>query len=163
MIAQKKISLVSIAVCLGIMFTLAAIGGSITQLGPWYQSLKMPSWQPPGAAFGIVWSTIYVLTTISAVLAWRDVSKPGEGRKLIGLFLLNCVLNLMWSFLFFKLQRPDFAMIQVIFFWLSILALILFIWPINKIASILLWPYLIWVTIASALNLSIMQLNGYLP
>jgi translocator protein len=142
------------------MFSLAGIGGALTQLGPWYYALKMPAWQPPGPAFGIIWTTIYILTTISAVLAWRDTNKPADRSKLIGLFALNLILNLMWSLLFFKLQRPDWALVEVVLFWVSILALIVFIWPRNKIASVLLWPYLIWVSIASALNLSIVQLNG---
>jgi translocator protein len=159
-IETRRISKTSIAVCFVIMFSLAGIGGALTQLGPWYYALKMPAWQPPGPAFGIIWTTIYILGIISGVLAWRDTNKPAERSKLLGLFALNYVLNLMWSFLFFKLQRPDWSLVQVGFFWLSILALIVFIWPRNKIASVLLLPYLIWVAIASALNLSIVQLNG---
>ena len=89
MIAKKKISLASVAVCLAAMFTVAAIGGALTQLGPWYQALKVPAWQPPGPAFGIVWTTIYILTTISAVLAWRDTDKQKDGKVLIGLFVAN--------------------------------------------------------------------------
>jgi translocator protein len=142
------------------MFVVAGIGGAITHLGPWYQGLKMPSWQPPGPAFGIIWTTIYVLTTTSAVLTWRDLDKARDGAKLIGLFALNCGLNILWSYIFFQLQRPDWALYQVGFFWLSILGLIVFMWPRNKVASALLLPYIIWVSIASALNLAIVQLNG---
>lgn len=160
MTVTKKVSLASILVCVVTMFAVAGIGGAITQLGPWYQALKMPPWQPPGPAFGIIWTTIYILTVISAVLAWRDVDKLRDGARLIGLFGFNCFLNLVWSFMFFKLQRPDWALYQVGFFWLSILALIMFIWPRNKTASLLLLPYLTWVAIASALNLAVVQLNG---
>lgn len=142
------------------MVALSGLGGALTQLGPWYLALDKPAWQPPGPAFGIIWTTIYVLYATAAVLAWRDTLKPADRSKLIGYCALNCTLNVMWSLLFFKLQRPDWALYQVGFFWLSILALIVFIWPRNKLASSLLWPYLIWVSIASFLNLSIVQLNG---
>jgi translocator protein len=156
----RKVSKASIAISISVMIALSGLGGAITQLGPWYQALKMPDWQPPGPAFGIIWTTIYVLSVIAAVLAWRDTVTPSDRSKLIVLFATNCLLNLMWSFLFFKLQRPDWALYQVGIFWLSILALIVFIWPRNKIAGGLLVPYLVWVAIASFLNLSIVQLNG---
>jgi translocator protein len=157
---KRKVSKASIAISIGAMIALSGLGGAITQLGPWYQALKMPDWQPPGPAFGIIWTTIYVLSVIAAVLAWRDTVTPSDRSKLLVLFATNCLLNLMWSFLFFKLQRPDWALYQVGIFWLSILALIVFIWPRNKIAGGLLAPYLVWVAIASFLNLSIVQLNG---
>ena len=160
MITKKRISKTSIVVCIVAMLLVAGIGRVISELGPWYQALRVPPWQPPGAVFGIVWTTIYVLTTISAILAWRDVDKRLDGGKLIGLFALNCILNVMWSFIFFKLHRPDLAALQVGFFWLSILALIVFIWPRNKVASLMLLPYIVWVSIASALNFSVVQLNG---
>jgi translocator protein len=157
---KKPISLKSIGVAVGIMVLVALLGGVITQLGPWYEGLKKPSWQPPGPAFGIIWSAIYLLTASSAVLAWRTTSNGDDGRKLIALFGINCVLNLMWSFLFFQLQRPDWALYQVGVFWISILALIIFIWPRSKFASLLLLPYIVWVSIASFLNLAVVQLNG---
>ncbi len=160
MTTKRKVSKASIAISISAMIALSGLGGAITQLGPWYQALKMPDWQPPGPAFGIIWTTIYVLGVIAAVLAWRDTVMPSDRSKLIVLFATNCLLNLMWSFLFFKLQRPDWALYQVGIFWLSILALIVFIWPRNKIAGGLLAPYLVWVAIASFLNLSIVQLNG---
>lgn len=160
MTVKKPLSIMSVAVCIGIMIFVLVAGGALTELGPWYQSLTLPAWQPPGPAFGIIWTSIYVLTTVSAVLAWRTIGNPQDGVKLIGLFVINGVLNMMWSFLFFKLQRPDWALYQVGIFWLSILALIVFIWPRHKVASILLAPYILWVSIASYLNLSIVKLNG---
>jgi tryptophan-rich sensory protein len=66
----------------------------------------------------------------------------------------------LWSLLFFKMQRPDYALTEVAFLWLTVLALIVYLWPISKQASILLWPYLIWVSIASFLTYEIVKLNG---
>lgn len=160
MTAQRRISKASVAICVSVLIVVVGLGRVITELGPWYQSLKVPSWQPPGAAFGLIWTIIYLLTTVSAVLAWRDRSSPRDGRILIVLFAINCTTNLLWSFLFFKLQRPDWALYEVGFFWLSILALIVFIWRLNKIAAALLLPYLIWVSIAIGLNVAVVQLNG---
>jgi translocator protein len=160
MIAARRVSKTSIAIAVIVAVILAGVGGALTDLGPWYQVLKLPSWQPPGIAFPIIWTTIYILGVISAVLAWRDMTRPADGSKLVWLFALNCSLNLMWSLLFFKFHRPDWGLYQVGFFWASILALIVFIWPRNKIASALLIPYLVWVSIAAFLNLSIVQLNG---
>ncbi len=156
----KKVSFQSIVVVVVVMVLVSVAGASMTDLGPWYQALTLPSWQPPGPAFGIIWTTIYVLTAISAVMTWRTIQSRADGRKMIGLFALNCTLNIMWSFLFFAQHRPDWALYQVGFFWLSILALIIFTWPRNKFAAILLAPYIIWVSIATYLNLTIVTLNS---
>jgi translocator protein len=156
----KPVSKASIAVCLIVAIAVAGIGGSFTELGPWYYALKMPEWQPPGPAFGIIWTTIYALATTSGVLAWRTVNSRGDGASLLIVFGINIALNLLWSYIFFKMQRPDWALFQVGFFWLSILISILYLWPRHRLASVLLAPYLIWVSIASFLNYEIVQLNG---
>jgi translocator protein len=156
----KPVSKRAIAVCALIVLAVGAIGGSFTILGPWYQSLTLPDWQPPGPAFGIIWTTIYILTATSAVLAWRTVKTAQDGASLIIVYGINIALNLMWSYIFFKMQRPDWALFQVGFLWLSILIIILYLWPRSKLASSLLAPYLIWVGIATALNYDIVQLNA---
>jgi translocator protein len=156
----KKISLRSIGVVIGVMVLVSVSGASLTDLGPWYQVLKLPPWQPPGPAFGIIWTTIYILTAISAVLTWQTISTKRDGTIMVGLYAVNLTLNVMWSFLFFACHRPDWALYQVGFFWLSILALIVFTWPRQKFAALLLAPYLIWVTIATYLNYTIVQLNA---
>jgi benzodiazapine receptor len=85
---------------------LAIFGGAITGLGPWYESLRKPCWQPPGPAFGIVWTTIHSLTTVAAVITWRRAPTGPEREWLVGLFALNGFLNILWSLLFFRLHRP---------------------------------------------------------
>lgn len=156
----KPVSKASIAIAIGVAVLVVIVGRLFTDLGPWYFALKMPSWQPPGPAFGIIWTIIYTLATISAVLVWRTIHNKADGGLLIGMYGANIALNLIWSYLFFITKRPDWALYQVSFFWLSILALIVFIWPRHKLASVLLSPYLVWVGIASFLNLSVVQLNG---
>ncbi len=94
------------------------------------------------------------------MIAWR--AAPGaDARSLISfLFAANLGLNILWSVLFFKLRRPDWALVEVALLWASIVALILGLWPISPLAALLHLPYLAWVSTASFLNLRIVQLNG---
>jgi translocator protein len=158
--ALKPVSKRSIATAIGIAVATIGLGSKFTDLGPWYYALKMPAWQPPGPAFGIIWTIIYTLATISGVMVWRTVHSARDGARLLGVFSANIALNLLWSYIFFIVKRPDWALYMVWIFWLSILALIVYIWPRHKLASALLAPYLIWVGIASFLNLEVVLLNG---
>ena len=139
---------------------IAAIGGTLTELGPWYHSLKEPAWKPPDAAFGLIWTAIFSLAAAAGVLAWR-AERTVRGRQwILGLFALNGFFNVLWSLVFFKLHRPDFSLIEVAALWLSILVLIAFIYSRSILASLLMVPYLIWVSIAAVLNYQVVLLNG---
>ncbi len=138
----------------------AIVGGTITVLDEWYYSLEQPAWGPPDYMFGIIWTAIFAMIALAAFFAWRSAPSRRHAEILIGLFALNGFLNLLWSFLFFRMQRPDWAFYELIILWISILALILFCGRFSKLASALLLPYLIWVTIAGTLNYQIVQLNG---
>lgn len=145
-------------IALVLSYATAGIGGALTELGPWYFSLKQPSWKPPDAAFGVIWSTIFTLSAVSAALAWRDVSE--ERQRVWVLFGLNAVLNIAWSALYFKLQRPDWALLEWCLLWFSVLALVAGFWKSSRWTSYLNLPYLLWVSIAGLLNLATLQLNG---
>lgn len=149
-----------IAVAAAAAVFVGVLGGTITDLGPWYQGLQKPDWQPPGPAFGTIWTTIYALTAAAAVITWRQAPKGAEREWLIGLFALNGFLNLLWSLLFFRLHRPDWSLIEVVVLWLSIVALIIFTARHSRLAGVLLTPYLIWVSLASVLNFDVVRLNG---
>jgi translocator protein len=149
-----------ILVASGCTFIVALAGTLLTKIGPWYFSLAKPDWQPPPPAFGIIWTSIYILCVFSAVLAWRASNQAEWRKRLLILFGINAALNVLWCALFFALKRPDFALVEVVPFWLSVGALIVYIWPRHKLAALLLVPYLVWVAIATALNLSIVQLNA---
>ncbi|MFM9852921.1 MAG: TspO/MBR family protein [Sphingomonadaceae bacterium] len=138
----------------------ALMGTTMTVIGPWYRSLKQPDWAPPEVAFGIVWTIIFTLTAISGVTAWRALPGGKSADTMIGLFAFNGFLNILWSFLFFRLQRPDWAVIEVAFLWLSIATLIFVLRRDSTTAALLLAPYLVWVTIAAALNYEVVRLNG---
>lgn len=137
----------------------AGAGMTITELGPWYRSLKQPEWTPPDWAFGVIWTAIFALTAMSAVTAWRRAPDEPSAGTVVGLYAFNGFLNLLWSFLFFKLQRPDWALVEVAFLWLSVLAMMLFVRRFSGVGALLLLPYLIWVGVAAALNYTIVQLN----
>ncbi len=150
----------TVLVAVAFAVAVAGIGGVLTEIGPWYNSLRFPSWKPPNWAFGPVWTVILTLASASAVLAWVGAPSSQWRMGLVALFVANGVLNVLWNVLFFKLRRPDWALIETACLWLSILALIVFIWPVSQTASLLLAPYIAWVTIASALNLAIVRLNA---
>jgi tryptophan-rich sensory protein len=135
------------------------LGAVITDLGPWYYALRKPAWQPPDWLFGPAWTTIFGLAAIAGVLAWRGAYSRAGRARIVGLFVLNATLNVGWSWLFFRVHRPDWALFEVGFLWLSIVALIAGLWPYSRVASLLLAPYLAWVTFASVLNVAIVRLN----
>lgn len=136
------------------------IGALVTELGPWYQSLRQPGWKPPDAAFGPIWTLIFGLAAIAGVLAWNGAA-GGTGRgRILALFAINAVLNVLWSVLFFRLHRPDWALAQVGVLWLSVAALMFGIAPWSRAGPWLLLPYLVWVSIAAFLNWEIVRLNG---
>ena len=94
------------------------------------------------------------------VFTWRALPNNKAATTMIGLYAFNAALNILWSDLFFRLQRPDWAMIELIFLWGSILALIVFSLRYSKVSALLLLPYIVWVSVAGALNWQVLQLNG---
>jgi tryptophan-rich sensory protein len=141
-------------------FAVALIGGSMTRIGPWYEGLAKPDWNPPDWLFAPVWTLIYALAVFAAVRGWRASATHRERAWLVALFFVNAVLNVLWSALFFTFQRPDFALGEVLTLWLSVLALILFLRRRDGKAALALVPYLIWVAFAGVLNARIVALNG---
>jgi translocator protein len=137
----------------------AGLGALATDLGPWYQSLHKPAWQPPDWLFGPVWTLIFGLAALAGVAAWSRARKPALRRRVLALFALNAALNVGWSLLFFRLQRPDWALAEIGLLWLSVVLLIVVVTPLARPAAWLLAPYLVWVTFAAVLNLAVVRLN----
>jgi len=138
----------------------AALGGLMTDLGPWYMSLKQPAWKPPDWAFGPVWTTIFALAAAAGVIGWRRAPARAQRDQMLLLFAANGFLNVFWSLLYFRLHRPDWALFEVPFLWLSVLALIGLLGRFAKPAAWLLAPYLAWIGIAALLNWQTVKLNG---
>lgn len=141
----------------------AVLGGLMTDIGPWYLALKQPAWKPPDWAFGPAWTVIFALIAAAGVYGWRAAPDRRSRDGLLALFALNGFLNVLWSLLYFRLQRPDWALFEIPLLWLSVLALILALRRHTPLGSRLLWPYLAWVTFAGALNAATVQLNGPFP
>ena len=137
----------------------AGVGAWLTDISTWYRALRKPSWQPPDWLFGPAWSLILLLGSIALFLAWRGAPDTGSRVLVLALFVANGLLNIFWSPLFFRWRRPDLALIEVPFLWLSILAMVVFLAPFSGMASLLVLPYLAWVSFAAFLNLTIVRLN----
>jgi tryptophan-rich sensory protein len=141
-------------------FAVAAIGGALTDIGPWYLGLKQPSWKPSDAAFGPVWTTLFVLCAVSGVIGWERAPNAASRRSMLWAFGMNGVLNVVWSLLFFKLRRPDLAGFEVLFLWASIVMLIVLLKRWAPVSAWLLAPYLAWVTLAVSINWAVVVFNG---
>lgn len=157
---MRSIWILPVAVATVAALCVAALGATITDLGPWYQALEKPAWNPPDIVFPMGWTLIYALITIAGVNAWRAAPTAAQSEWVISLFALNGFLNIAWSLIFFRLQRPDWAFVEVIILWLSILALSLYCGRFSRSAALLLVPYLAWVTFAAALNWAVVELNA---
>jgi translocator protein len=158
-LSEQAWVLPAVVAAVAAIFT-GAVGATITDIGPWYQALQQPDWAPPTWLFGPAWTVIFGLCTISGVTAWLSARSRPQAESIIGLFALNGFLNLLWSFLFFRLHRPDYAALEVGILWSSIAALIVVMWRISRPAALLLLPYLAWVSFAAVLNRAIVELNG---
>ena len=138
---------------------LAGAGGLLTEIGPWYRQLRKPRLQPPDWLFGPAWTLILGAAAVAGVLAWRGAPDAAARTQVALLFAANWVLHLCWSPLFFKLKRPDWALAENAFLWVSVLALVIGLRPYSATASWLFVPYLVWVSFAFWLNWAIVRLN----
>ena len=143
-------------------FLTATIGGSFTVLDDWYYSLNQPAWKPDDLVFPIVWTTIFFLCAISVGILLNRAANRQKKFRIAYCFILNAFLNIFWSYLYFFIQRPDIALLEVVFLWGSILLLIMISKTVSTIASLMLFPYLVWVSIASILNYQTVILNNFL-
>jgi tryptophan-rich sensory protein len=158
--SSRLVLLRQIAVAVIWVSAVSVLGQMLTDLGPWYQNLQQPDWKPPDWAFGVIWTSIFCLIVIAGVLAWRRTTHPAQKVQILALFGINSILHVFWSMLFFTVKRPDWALIELAFLWLSIVAIMWTFWRISKLASLILVPYLTWVTVAGFLNYANVQLNG---
>lgn len=155
---QQAIGLVIfIAICfgaagLGAMATTSSVNG-------WYQTLTKPSWNPPDWLFGPVWSTLYLMMAIAAWLVWRYRGLKGSSVAMTW-FGVQLALNSLWSIIFFGLNQPGWAFVEIIFLWLAIVATVTAFRRISTAAASLLVPYLAWSTFAACLNFAIWRLNA---
>ncbi len=131
----------------------------------WYATLQKPWFNPPNWLFGPAWVILYTLMGISLYLIWDKGLKHHGIKKSIyifdlQIFLAQLALNALWTFLFFGLKSPMYALIEIIFLWIAIAVTIIRFYKISKTAARILVPYLLWVTFASFLNYYVWILNA---
>ena len=149
--------IVSIVACqcagvIGSIFTAPAIP-------TWYAALEKPPFTPPSWLFAPAWITLYLLIAIAAFLIWRQGLGEEGVKSALGIFLVQLVLNALWSVVFFGLQSPLYGMVVIIALWVAILLTILRFFRLSTAAGALLLPYILWVSFAAVLNISIWVLN----
>lgn len=133
----------------------SAIGGFGSMNAPvFYRELVLPSWAPDAWLFGPVWTALYTLMAIAAWLVWRKGGWQGA-RRALNLNVVQLVLNALWSWLFFAWYLGAVSFIEIVLLWLVIVATIHAFWQVSRVAAVLMVPYLLWVSFAAALNLSI--------
>lgn len=141
--------------------SIGVIGSVFTasSIPTWYATLVKPELAPPNWIFGPVWTTLYALMGIAAFLVWRNGWWNRNVKIALGVFVAQLLLNLLWSIIFFGLQAPLAAFIEIIILWCAIAATILAFARISKSAAWLLVPYLVWVSFAGYLNYMLWALN----
>lgn len=145
-----------------IISELAGIIGSIfttPSIDGWYAGIVKPTINPPAWIFGPVWTTLFVLMGISAFLIWKTGLNRKDVKIALSIFIVQLILNTLWSIIFFGLHSPGGALIEIIFLWLAILGTIVSFAKISKPAAWLLLPYILWVSFAMYLNYAIWVLN----
>ncbi|MCF6110320.1 TspO/MBR family protein [Mesorhizobium muleiense] len=138
----------------------AAIAGNlatIPNVPTWYAHLTKPSFNPPNWVFAPVWTTLYLMM---AYAFYRVLKANADWISFaVAIFLIQITLNAAWSWVFFSFHSPRGGLVVITLLWLAIVLTILAFWQIDPTASMLLWPYLLWVSFAAALNWEIDRLN----
>lgn len=140
----------------------AGIIGSVftsPSIPTWYAGIIKPTFSPPNWVFGPVWTTLFALMGIASYIVWKKGFERRDVRIALGMFALQLILNVTWSLIFFGLQNPALAFLEIIALWLAIALTIVSFYRINKNAAYLLIPYILWVSFAMFLNYTIWSLN----
>lgn len=154
MAAERFRPTLAAAVC-GIVVALVSLTGAVWPPGTWYQQLAQPAGTPPDVAFPIAWTLLYIAMAIAAWRVWRARGIRHE----LGLFALQLVLNALWMPTAFGAHRLGLALLVIVALWLALAATLAAFWRADRIAGLLLAPYLLWVSYAAYLNAGLLWLN----
>lgn len=145
-----------VALCLGI----GALGAAVTagSVKTWYAELVKPSFNPPDKVFGPVWTILYVMMGVAAWRVWRAADRDTT-RGPLTLFALQLALNLGWSVVFFGLQKIGAAVATIVVLDVAVIVTTLAFRSVDRLAGLLMLPYLAWVAFATVLNIAIWRLN----
>ncbi len=145
-----------------VLCQLAGLIGSLATLPSipiWYESLKKPFFNPPNWLFGPVWTGLYTLMGISLFLVWRRREGNPQVKLALTFFFVQLILNALWSLAFFGLQSPLLGLVDIVLLWIAILLTIQRFYGISRTGAFLLVPYILWVSFAVVLNVSLWILN----
>ena len=139
---------------------LGSIAGIFTskEITGWYASLNKPSFNPPSYLFGPVWTALYILMGVSMFLIW-NTPKTELRQKALAIFGIQLFFNFWWSILFFSFHTVFLSVIDILIMWFLIIYMITLFKKIKPVAAYLQIPYLLWVSFATVLNISIWYLN----
>jgi len=148
-------------ICILLCLSAGGIGSTFTApaIPGWYATLVKPSFSPPNWVFAPAWTLLYILMGLAAALVWQKGLQSPQVRAALVFFLIQLILNMLWSFLFFGLRSPLYGLVDILFLWAMILVTIAQFSRVSLPAAFLLIPYILWVTFASGLNLGIFLLN----
>jgi len=143
-----------------VVFVAVTLGGGLAigflaRPGDWYARLKKPSFNPPNWIFAPVWSLLYFLI---AIAGWRVFGRAPGGAAMV-LWWIALALNFLWSPIFFRLHRPDVALVVVLALLVADVSFAAAAWPVDTVAALLFVPYIAWVAFASVLNAAVVRLN----
>lgn len=159
---MKKTDILGFAGWLILAFTAAAFAARASiGAATFYDQLVQPGWAPPPWVFGPVWTVLYAMMAIAAWLVWRSGGLRAQ-RTALALFVVQLVLNALWSWLFFAWQLGAPALAEIVLFWIAIVATLIAFWRVRPLAGALLLPYLMWVSFAAFLNYTLWRLNPQL-
>jgi len=154
---MKLRSLLALLAWLVLCYAVAAFGAQFTP-GEWYAALEKPPWNPPNWVFAPVWTALYTMMAVAAWLVWQRRAQVGADLAL-RFFLVQLALNGLWSWLFFGLQAPLPALLDIALLWLTLAATTALFFRQHAVAGWLMLPYVLWVTYAVSLNAAIVALN----
>lgn len=141
------------------IFLLACLGAGMTgglfPPGEWYEALRKPSWTPPNWLFPVTWTTLYLFMATAGA---RVAVKPDNGVAM-ALWSLQIALNGLWTPVFFGLKKLAGGMVVLVALWASVAATLWALWQVDLISGLLFVPYLLWVSVAGALNLAVWRMN----
>ncbi|MGB8707334.1 MAG: TspO/MBR family protein [Dehalococcoidia bacterium] len=158
---MKLKDIFKLIICIVACLAAGAIGSIFTRsdIPTWYATLEKPAFTPPNWLFAPAWTLLYILMGTAAFLVWRKGLENRQVRTALIVFLVQLILNALWSVVFFGLESPLCGLIVISILWIAILVTAINFFKISRVASVLMWPYLLWVTFAAVLNSSIWLLN----
>jgi translocator protein len=153
--AVKLVTSVVICLAAGLIGTAA----TMPSIPTWYAGLNKPFFNPPAWIFAPVWTVLYILMGISAYLVWESVAEKEDIKAALSMFAVQLLANSLWSIIFFGMHSLFWSVIEIIVLWSAILMTIRYFYGISRTASYLMVPYILWVSFAAVLNVSILMLN----